>query len=265
MRVLTPLRGLGAVATPSPSYLKAGYVWAPWMTRIGSTVQRSSCGTPAERKLWPDANKMYWVGDRPACWEGGGGAWGQQPAIGDHGDDVNALISRSTTVTTVAKPPVQSPGEACASAWNTWRGANPAAARCAGDTAGRQQFVAICTRIQMGTLAPSPGMKQWTDYVARRCSAPPPQSPPPTSRPPTTMPPPGDRNFPPMDSPPLDGPNPPRDGRDPGSGFDPGVDDVPETGARAFLRQVGPVVGIGLLAAIVLTVARKKKLFKRRR
>lgn len=266
MLVLAPLQGLGATTTPAPQYLKQGYVWVPWLLRVGSTQQRTSCGTASERKTWPDANKMLWVNGAPGCWMGGGKAWGQQPAIGEHGDDVRALISRTTTVTTTTTPPTQSPGQLCSGDWVSWKSAHPVERTCAGDAAGQQQFAAICVQMRMGTLAPATGLKLWNDYVARRCGQPRPPATPPAT-PPTQMPPPGDFNPPTnLNNPPANM-NPPTDGRDPGSMFDPGAGgDAPATtGARAFLRQVGPVVGIGLLAAIVLTVARKKKLLTRRR
>jgi hypothetical protein len=266
MRVLTPLRGLGATRPSSTDpALMRGYAWAPYMQQLGSSVQRTSCGTPTARKSWYGADKMVWANGVPGCWERNGGAWGQQPAIGEHGDDVQTLISRSTTVTTTTKPPTQSPGEACNTAWNTWLRNNPAKARCVNDSAGRQKFMSICVGLQMGTLSLGAGGTQWNDYVARRCAVPPPTASPPPPPPPTRMPPPGDSSPPADLNEPPANMNPPHDGRDPGNTFDPGGGGEPTTGARAFLRQVGPVVGIGLLAAVVFTVARKKKLLTRRR
>lgn len=112
-----------------------------------------------------------------------------------------------------------------------------------------------CTDARMGRLDPSEAMRRMQDLLIRRCGAqqtpePPPPSPPPPPPPPPTPPP----APPPPEPPPIAPPMPPVDQPPPTEVLEPPGPPQEESSA---LRWVGPIVGIGLLAAIGLTLARK--------
>lgn len=164
----------------------------------------------------------------------------------------NQLIAEASPVThATSTQPVQTPGQKCMSLWTSWLRQAPAQQKnCVNNTAGATKFKDLCTRTIAGTLSSDDATDRWNAYVRKQCGTPPPATRPPVP-PPTTS------------SPPWSGPAEPGSGSGPGAGGGPGGDSSDE-GLAAKLRQVGPVVGLGLLLAIGLTVARKRKLTRRR-
>jgi hypothetical protein len=136
-----------------------------------------------------------------------------------------------------------------------WARANPVLAKCLNTNDGLT-LIAMCE----GAIGdPAKQQKMFQDaqnYIAAACARmapppptapplPPPLPPPPTSNQPPPITPPPAQNFPHEDIPvPSDTSAPP---------------------AKSLFRQVGPIVGIGLLAAVGLTYARKRALTKRKR
>lgn len=131
-------------------------------------------------------------------------------------------------------PPPPTQEERCALSFDQWRQYYPNQAACL-QPGDREQFLRWCTQLDSATSA-----QRFQDLVQQRCAPP---SPPPTQ--PPVQPP----TQPPVSPPPSDMTTPiPTNGDAP---------QQPPTQKPSLLRQVGPIVGIGLVAAIALTLLRK--------
>ena len=160
-------------------------------------------------------------------------SWG--PTLG------STPISYASVQTMTVAPKVTDPCAPCASSALNMTGSFP---KCT-SAADKATYVALCCAMAKGD---SDAYNRWLKY-ASTCGAPPPPPPPPQAPPP---PPP----LPPLEhhSQPVDLPEPP-----PTS--DTGT--KPVTQPKSAAETWGPIVGIGLLLAVALTVARKKKTRKR--
>lgn len=163
----------------------------------------------------------------------------------------------------VATPPpsvVQTPPpnvqQQCQGLLAAWKAANPTLAACL-TPADDANLLQLCQYGLQTNQVPQ-ATQQIQQYVGAACARrspptvttpphPPPPTPPPTSNQPPPITPPPQQDFP---------------GGGPSGG--PPQGDTSTQPQKSFLRQVGPIVGIGLLAAVGLTYARKR-LTKRRR
>jgi hypothetical protein len=181
-----------------------------------------------------------------------------------HDEFSGQLIQRPST--TVAPPPQSipqvptgTPEQTCRAMLADWKAQNPTLAACL-SSADDAQLLEICMWGFFDPAKQAQAGQQVQNYVAQACARnqppvvvvqpkAPPFTPPQATQPPPITPPP-QQDFP--GGPPSGGP-----------GDVPGDTSTPP--AKSFLRQVGPIVGIGLLAAVGLTYARKRALTKRKR
>ncbi len=172
-------------------------------------------------------------------------------------------VVQAPTPTTATRPPAtsttptQTPGEACAALWNALMLQAPSYIQaCLADPTHRAAYNRICLLMAGNQISPSTGAAQWAAYVTKNC--PPPGAPPP----PPSQPPPPPVSHPVVPPPPPMEQSGPIDLPSGGPGGDSGG--APESpGEEAgYLRQVGSIVGIGLLLAVGLTYARKKGMLK---
>lgn len=225
---------LGSAAPAGAPALKAGYEWFPYVDTKG-----------AQLKTCPSAATQAGRG----CYMIGGKAYGQRV--------INENEFGSTPLT-VRQPPATSTPKVnydCNKAFLSWLSANPQLATCGQTTQHKSTYNLLCTQIRNGNITAAQGEITWRQYIAKECpsSAPPPPpkmtAPPPSNVkqppvPPPAAPPPGRVVNPPPEPPVLD---------------EPGDQPPPVTQHASVLQQIGPIVGIGLLAAIGLTMARKMK------
>ncbi len=139
----------------------------------------------------------------------------------------------------------------CRNDMGAWAQRNPEAAECLG-SAGGEQLLGWCMQTKHGILSVANMRDAIDQLVASSCAAEPEVTPAPP--PPEPAAPPGD----PVDTPP-DIPSSPSDW-DTGTEIAPG-DTTPTETTR--LRQLGPIIGIGLLLAVGLTLATRKRKRKR--
>lgn len=182
-----------------------------------------------------------------------------------HDEFANVLLNNPARQTPPSAPAVSqapvgtpTPQQGCQMLFTQWAGANPVLARCLnGDDA--RYLINLCAA-SIGDPVKQPKMFQDVqNYIGAACArtAPPPPIPP--ALPPPPPPPPTSNQPPPITPPPrqdFPGDNTPT--------FPP-PSDTSAPPAKSLLRQVGPIVGIGLLAAVGLTYARKRALTKKRR
>jgi hypothetical protein len=164
----------------------------------------------------------------------------------DSGADVQATPVRTVTMTA----PVVDPCAPCAKAWTQWLGKYPQYAACLQYKAQHKQiFLATCCGVIKGTMHLTPG-STYDAYMMKVCplTAPPhpttPQPPPTAAPPPQVLPPtPSDDELVPVSD----------------------TGGQPVSQPKSALKTWGPIVGIGLIAAVALTLANQKKGKKRRR
>jgi hypothetical protein len=98
----------------------------------------------------------------------------------------------------------------------------------------------LCCAAATGKIQPAAAYEQWIKYATNRCAPPPP--PPQEVAPPP--PPPAEESLPfePMDV---------------SDGGDTNIEPVPQPSSA--MKTWGPIVGIGLIVAVALTLARKKR------
>lgn len=145
------------------------------------------------------------------------------------------------------EPAEPTPRQRCEQTFDNWVAYNPQQAACLRDD-DRSRFTSWCVN-----LSPAEVTQRFNDLVRQRCQASAPPTPTPTPSPsptPTPTPPPMMTPTPsPTPSPsPMPSPGPVPNGD---------TSQTPPIQKPSLLRQIGPVVGIGLLAAIALTLARK--------
>lgn len=186
--------------------------------------------------------------------------------LGSLGADINEFPTRTvaTPPPSVQQTPPPTTQQSCQFLLQSWKAGNPNFAACLTQV-DDAQLIEICEYGLANNQVPK-ATSMIHDYVNAACAkrqpptvvAPPPPpppvtAPPPTQNPPITAPPP--QNFP--GGPPA---NQPAD-----QTSAPPTRDTSTQPEKSLLRQVGPIVGIGLLAAVGLTYARKRSLTKRKR
>jgi hypothetical protein len=171
---------------------------------------------------------------------------------------VQPTTTPSTSTTPTSQPEITA---LCNSLWTQLMAQTPTDVKAClnADPAHKRVFDGICAKIGTKQLTLQAAAAQWAGYVTQHCAAPPPPSPPPAAPPPPASTP----TTPPQQVPTTPPSTTPSGG--PGGGPSGGEQPTEQAG---FLRQVGSIVGIGLLMAVGLTYARKKgmlrKLTKRR-
>lgn len=140
-----------------------------------------------------------------------------------------------TTVPTTSAP-TATPQVQCSALFDSWATANPSLAKCL-TSADVKPLMDICKAAIGDPVKQAAAAQTISNYVAAACArtAPPPPSIPPAQPPPdigTPAEPPSDTSAPPK---------------------------------KSALMQMGPIVGIGLLAAVGLTMARKRAVRGRKR
>lgn len=179
--------------------------------------------------------------------------------------DVQVRQTAVPTTPTASRPPststtpTQTPNETCAALWTALMAQTPDYLKaCLRNPLHRAAYNKICLLTAGNQISPATGAAQWSAYLANNCG---------NYGPPTAQPPPPPTSTPTV--PPELVEEPPSVMDDPTGG--PGGDSggAPGSGEEPWqLRQVGSIVGIGLIVAVGLTYARKKgmlKLTKRRR
>lgn len=259
------LGSLGAVGDPPLSNdadLRAGYAWFPYMS--GGQLLRM-CPPDDTRRQTAPADALY-VGGAPGCWIKNSRAWGQRV------EPQEFAVSQPPSAPTTGRswPPDPSGDKyraQCRPLWDQGLASDPALRACLTEN-DYPVFYQLCAGVSLGYWSFADGAAEWARYVERKCTGGLPSDPQPTAYPPPPQPP-GVPSPPPAPPPPVvDEPGQPTDVPPfdlPGGGSDLPVDGgsgMPTDSGqkKGFLRQVGPVVGIGLLAAIGLTLARGKTL-----
>jgi hypothetical protein len=175
--------------------------------------------------------------------------------------DINEFPMRvlAPPPTTVQQTPPPTPQQTCQFLLQSWKAANPNFAACL-TQADAAQLIEICEYGLANNQVPK-ATSMIHNYVNAACAK---RQPPTVTSPPATPPftVPGPTQNPPITAPPRqDFPGgPPAD-----QTSAPPTRDTSTQPEKSLLRQVGPIVGIGLLAAVGLTYARKRSLTKRKR
>lgn len=238
---------------PSKSLLKMysatrQYEWVPAFDRYDAGRRATSCSLQPSSGSQIQGRGGLWA--YGGCTMSSGVAWNQAYGLGDaatqeFGPGALPLLKRPTTVTPVvtATPTVTDPCAPCASSALNMTGSFP---KCT-SAADKAMYIALCCAMAKGDSA---AYDRWLKY-ASTCGTAAPPPPPPRQAPPP--PPPADV------TPPLDLPEPPSgDG-----GGDTNSDPVPQS--QGVAKMWGPIIGIGLIVAVALTLARKKRGKKSRR
>lgn len=153
----------------------------------------------------------------------------------------------------------------CERLYKQWAAAFPQEAKCL-DYNGREAVKRRCRKGMNGDMSATQAAAETRAIIDAACAAraaPPPVAPPPVAPPPSN----GGGGAPsPTDTGTTPEPGDVIPTSDAGLVYDAGADAYPSgEGAPSLLRQLGPVVGIGLLVAVGLTVATQQKRKKRRR
>lgn len=161
-------------------------------------------------------------------------------------------------------PSTTTPTINCQNELSRWGYEHMQLARCVTEPEDFDYWDTLCSQVQRGRITLATARNRFTQYMQRRCA--PPTPPPPVQEEPPHPPPPT--------TPPEMPPGIPDPGETPG-GDEPLLEPPPEDtndGAtpdggptqRDWRRRFGPIVGVGLLAAVGLTVYRVKRKPRRR-
>lgn len=170
--------------------------------------------------------------------------------------------STSGSVVTAQANPCALHSDACLAQWREFLAGQPRWRRecLKADPKHKQTFMGMCCQVKLSLIPPSRFLSEWNGYVAKKCPAPV-RDPKVNQAPPPPPPDTGLEDVPVIDHlDPTDAAFTLPDGAsdDRGGAGATGSEPVSQA-TRSPWRTVGPVVGIGLLVAAALTLARKKK------
>lgn len=144
--------------------------------------------------------------------------------------------------------------QSCANGFLQWLAQNPQVSSCMNTLVNAGAYTNLCCAAATGDIKPADVLSVWQKRVAQMC--PPPASPPTQQQIPPAKPSPTPTSTP-YSTPTTPGPG--------GNGQPSGdTGKVPVTQSKSALKTWGPIVGIGLLAAVGLTLARQGKSKKKR-
>jgi hypothetical protein len=156
----------------------------------------------------------------------------------------------------VPQVPPTTPDLQCQRLFGAWAQQNPALMKCL-NTTDVANIMNICRAAVGDPAKQAQAALDVQNYIGLACAT---RTPPVVTAPPVLVPaqPPQETQNPPITPPPQqDFPGGPPSGGDP-----PGATSAPPE--KSLLQQWGPIVGIGLIAAMGLTYARKRALTKKR-
>lgn len=243
--------GAASPAAPSTSLLKSGYEWAPAFDRYVAGKRATSCALQPSPGTQISGNGGMWL--YGGCTMNGGVAWNQVKGLGNSEAQEfgpGALPLLKAYVAPPPPPPVMDPCAASLSACNTsytnMLNAFPQYKPCL-TAQDAEVYRQLCCAAAIGKIQPAAAFEQWVGYATSRCPAVSPPPPPPQQVSPPPPPPPPSVDHP------VDLPEP----MDVSDGGDTAIVPVPQPSSA--MKTWGPIVGIGLIAAVALTLARKKR------
>ena len=257
---------------PFGCWLYGGYAWGQAITTTGefqNVPTSTSTGTPSTAQISEACASAYskWLADNP----------GYASCLGPEDQYQFATLCGAAWTGKLDSKTAGEQWEAyalkrckarCAEDYNNWRAEHTRKAKCVPYDEGRSKYRYYCLKMVTGEWTKRQAKDAWNAYVDKLCAAAAPEPTPTPAPTPSPTPSPAPSPTPPDGGgiPPETTPNgtilPPiadiDDGGDHTEIIAP-IEPPSSTEKKGFLRQVGPIVGIGLLIAVGVTAARYMK------